>query len=393
MLLRICILVLCFSGAVFAQPVEVEAEASGSSREQAVAKAVLSAVQQVNGVSIQSDTVMTQATAQVSNNDGSRVELSAEVRASIQQQGGGVVRSYRILSVEQEGHGSFLARVWVEVERFRPTSPTGDTRRRLIVSEFRDEAGRRTEFGEALRDRLIQYLTQARRFAILDRDSSDAYEREMALLAREAPLVERVRIGQVLGADYMVVGRMRGVGASRSQRTISLTGETIVQTAAYGALDFQVIEIATRQVRWAANVAAANSGNLNSILETMAPRIGQEISQTIYPLRVVRALGPEQIILNQGGVTVVQGSYYRVMLLGEALRDPYTNESLGNVEQEVALVQIHRVDPRLSYARVITGTVPVDGSEMLVRPAPPPAPVTRPASRGTGNSRPRSMFD
>lgn len=393
MILRTCVFLICLAGAAFAQPVEVEAEGTGNNREQAVARAVLSAVQQVNGVSIQADTVMAQATAQIATNDGSRVELSAEVRASIQQQGGGTVRSYRILSVERDETGSYVAKVWVQVERFRSTTTAGDTRRRLVVSEFLDEQRRPSEFGRQLREALLQHLTQSRRFAILDRDANSAYEQEMALLQRSAPLVEQVRVGQVLGADFIVVGTIRGVGAQRSEQQLSLTGETVVRTSARGAFDFQVLEIATRQVRWAGSASAASGGDLRRVLEDIATRVGRDISQTIYPLRVIRAEAPGEIILNQGGVTVSVGQRFRLMVLGDELRDPYTNESLGQVERDLGEIEIQRVDPRLSYAKLVSGRLPPGGSEALVRPSPPSAP--RPASQPQGGNRAsnRSMFD
>jgi len=391
--LALLVMLLLCGGQAVAQPVEIESEGRGTTRDVAVARALTSAVQQVSGVAIQAETIAAQVSAQTVTESGVRMELSAELRSSIQQQGGGVIRSYRIKSVDRDLDGVFVAQVWVEVERFRPTAPTGETRRRLIVSEFRDETGRQTQFGQALRDRVIQHLTQSRRFAILDRDANAAYDREMVLLMADAPLTERVRVGQVLGADYVVVGRMRSVGAVRREQHLSLTGETVVQTTARGALDFQVLEIATRQVRWAANVGVANSGNLTAVLEEMAVRIGREITQTIYPMRIVRALGPNDIILNQGGVTVTSGQRFRAMALGEELIDPYTRESLGQAEQEIGIVEVTRVDPRVSYARLVSGRMPADGQEAVLRPTPPaPAPAPR-QTHQSAPTRNRSIFD
>jgi hypothetical protein len=214
----------------------------------------------------------------------------------------------------------------------------------------------------------------------------------MALLSTDAPLTERVRIGQVLGADYIVIGRMR-VGASRTEQNIAITGETVVRSSARGVLDFQVLEAATRQVRWAASVAVSNSGNLGAVLEEMAVRIGREITQTIYPMRVVRAEDPQEIILNQGGVTVAVGQRFRAMMLGEELKDPYTGESLGQVEREIGMVQVHRVDTRVSYARLVGGSLPPQNAQVVLRLAPPaPAAASRPAAARRSPDN-RSMFD
>jgi len=83
------------------------------------------------------------------------------------------------------------------------------------------------------------------------------------------------------------------------------------------------------------------------------------------------------------------------MALGDELFDPYTRESLGQVEQEIGVVEVMRVDPRVSYARLIAGRMPVDGQEVLLRPATPaPAAMAAPRSaQQPTRARERSMFD
>jgi len=374
-----------------AETVTVEAEGQGATRQAAIAQALVLALEQATGVTIQAEQRSGALFQSIASQDGDAVLLQEQAQTAIARQTGGTAKSYRVLDLTPEA-GGFVARLSVEVAVFRPTVNTGETRRRLVVSEFTDQAGRRTSFGEQLRERLIAHLTQSRRFAVLDRANAEAYNREMALLKTDAPLAERVRIGQVLGADYIVIGRMRGVGATRTEQNISITGESVVRTSARGALDFQVLEVATRQVRWAASVAVGNSGNLQAVLEEMATRVGREITQTIYPMRVVRADDPQEIILNQGGVTVSAGQRFRAMLLGEELKDPYTGESLGQMEREIGVVEVHRVDTRVSYARLTSGKLPPPGAEVVLRlmPPAPPAPSRRPAARPQQN---RSMFD
>ncbi|MBX6743172.1 MAG: hypothetical protein QJR07_02855 [Acetobacteraceae bacterium] len=81
-----------------------------------------------------------------------------------------------------------------------------------------------------------------------------------------------------------------------------------MRTSARGALDFQVLEVATRQVRWVASVAVGNSRNLEAVLEEMATRVGREITQAINPMRVVRAGDPQEIIGTQRGHGRSKGS-------------------------------------------------------------------------------------
>ncbi len=370
--------------------VATTAEGSGPTRDAALTSALLSAVEQVTGVLVGTRDVVARSFSQVLTDRSETVVLTETVRQEIARISGGIVRSYRVTDVRPDGNLTTV-RIEAEIAVFRATQDQAQTRRRIAVAEFRDQNGRQSIFGEQLRDRLVIYLTQSRRFAVLDRSNLATYDREMATLAADSPLTERVRIGQVLGTDYVVVGRMRNVGQVRQETFISITGETVVRQFARGNLDFQVIEIATRQVLWAGQINTGTSANLTQTLDSMVGQLGREVTQSVYPLRLVRMDNPEELILNQGGVTVTTGQRFRAMLLGEEITDPYTRESLGRIERETALIQVVRVDDRLSYARLIGGVLPPQGQDVVLRlapPAPPPPPRPQPAAE-----RNRSMFD
>lgn len=85
------------------------------------------------------------------------------------------------------------------------------------------------------------------------------------------------------------------------------------------------------------------------------------------------------------------GQRFSAMLLGEEINDPYTRESLACVERETALIQVTRVDDRLSYARLIAGVLPPQGQDVVLRLAPPPPPA--PPCPQPAAQRNRSMFD
>ena len=51
------------------------------------------------------------------------------------------------------------------------------------------------------------------------------------------------------------------------------------------------------------------------------------------------------------------GDIYEVFEYGERLYDPYTKESIGRQENLVGSIQITRVNPKQSMARVVNSTV------------------------------------
>jgi hypothetical protein len=66
------------------------------------------------------------------------------------------------------------------------------------------------------------------------------------------------------------------------------------------------------------------------------------------------------------------GQKLRLVKYGEEIRDGYTNESLGNVEKEVGVVEIVSVNSSHSNARVVSASVNLvevfNSSSFIVRP-------------------------
>jgi hypothetical protein len=363
-----------FVTSVSAAPVEVNVEGTGKTRDEAVSQALVSAVEQVTGVAITAGTALRTQMAAVASADQVVVKLDQQTQSEVQRQSGGIVRSYSILGVS-EVDGMRTAHLSVTIEVFKPKGLGNETRRRIAVAMFATSGNRPGPTADLLRDRIAAHLTQSRRFAVVDRSQDAAYAQEMQLLqSGNAPVTERARLGQIIGADYIVTGKLRGTAATRSNTVIGLTGEVVTSTTAGSAeADYQVIEIATRQIKWAGTARIPGGGAVDQV----GAKIADEITQTIYPMRLIRFDDPANLIINQGGDSLHVGQRFRAMLMGEMMTDPYTHEPLGETEQEAGLIEIKRVDPKLSYALLVSGHLPPPGGsdvQIVLRPAAP-APV------------------
>ncbi|CAO3425769.1 hypothetical protein [Azospirillum doebereinerae] len=373
--------------AAFAEPVEVTVVGAGGSRSEAIARGLAEAIQQVTGVALAVDEVMnsTMASAAVTVDgaDTHSVTLAEASQSAIRRTANGVVRSYRVIGVEANEPGYVALHLAVAVEKFEAKGLGNDSRRRIAVASFGGAAGQ-SRLRDLLRDRVISYLTQARRFAVLDRANTAVYAQEMATIEAQSPVTERVRAGQVIGADYVVVGTVNQAGVARSDRRIELTGERVVSAASLISIDWQLLEIATRQVKWTGTVQLKAGGDaLGGLVDHAAARIGDEITQAIYPMRLIDMSDPNALIINQGGNTLRRGERFRAMLLGKQLIDPYTKEPLGQTESEVAVVEIDRVENKMSYARVVAGRIPAADADIVLRAAPAAAqPQKRPVKQG-----------
>lgn len=367
-----------------AEPVEVDATGSGQTREEAVSQALASAVAQVSGVSIAATHVASVRMAAQTSDDSVTITLSKDSQSDVQTAAGGWIQSYRIDEVRQTDGGRFEALVHVTVEKFKARTAGADGRRRIAVNVMGNPAsGSETAL---LRDKIISALVQTRRFAVVDRSNDSAYKSEMNLLqSGDAPLTERVRVGQVIGADYVLIAKMRVTAGTRSEQLIQATGEVVVNTTPGSMnVDFQVIEIATRQVAWA---GSTKSGGL----EKAAEGIAGDITRAIYPMRLIRFNVPTALIINQGGSGLRPGQRFAAFRLGDDLEDPDTQESLGKTETQIGIVEVTRVDTKVSYAKLVSGTLPASAEtpapQIVLRGTPAVQASQQPprnGSRGTG---------
>ncbi|NDB69534.1 MAG: hypothetical protein EB015_16320, partial [Methylocystaceae bacterium] len=108
------------------------------------------------------------------------------------------------------------------------------------------------------------------------------------------------------------------------------------------------------------------SSSLEASLLEAVDDLGESILNSIYPLRVLQVLEGGMVVINQGGETLKVNQALTAMQLGEQITDPYTKEPLGQVETPVAEILIDRVDPKLSYGRVVSGKVSL-GDEYILR--------------------------
>lgn len=364
--------VMLFNNGVLADPVAVDSIGSGATREEAVAHALANAVAQVSGVSITAMQASSMKLATQASDDRMTVNLSKESQTDVQMAAGGWIRNFRIDYVRSIDNGRLEASVQVTVELFKARTAGADSRRRITVSVVGDGTVGSQE--ALLRDKIISTLVQTRRFAVLDRSNQTAYRAEMSVLqGGDVPLTERVRIGQVLGTDYLLIARLHQTAGTRSEKLIPATGEVIVSsTPATMDVNFQVIEIATRQVAWAG--AIRGSG-----IDKAADRITSDIAGAIYPIRMIRFDDPAALIINQGGVGIQKGQRLAALRLGEDLEDPDTLESLGKIEIPIATIEITRVETRVSYARLVSGKLPKSDEtptpQLIVRRLPAQQPI------------------
>jgi len=318
----------------------VEVTSFSTTREMAIEEALIDAISQVKGVDIDSHSM--RLANQIKDNGRSNIKLSIANTTAMKTKG--QIKHYQILDENCDAECSVTLSVTVPVYDAPGLSP--DRRRTMVIAPFEGE------YGQAFSDNLQTFLTQSRRFAILDREHNKEYQNEAhLLLSANTALTEKMRLGQVLGLDYLIVGSVGYRDDSRTNNS-NMTGESEFILDQASSISYKIINLATRQIKWQDNQ------EIQAHIQdpTTAQQVATQITNLIYPIKIV-ANNDQHVVLNQGGKSIEKGQIYDVYQLGDKIIDPYTKESLGREENHVGRVEISRITPKLSYAKAIGGNI------------------------------------
>lgn len=352
----------------------VTGEGEGGSREEAVANAIAEAISQLNGVTLSkrkiSETLVIDSTAGNSMlEDRFSVQMDSITR--------GRLNSYRVENVS-EYDGIYTAtitatKVTTKTVYKEPGLKSSSRRKIAVLPFYTDKYGFETfegninssEITRSFTQAVVSGITQSRRFVVLDRENEQAYDQEArVVLSSSADPKQAVRLGKKLGADYLLVGNVVEFSALYASETGSLTGQTSFKLKVAGSVQYRLLMMSTQQVKWSNTthfdvVVPHRDTNLQILLseglEQASLQIVNELIENIYPMLVAGNSNSGEVILNQGGNTVKVGDRYDVFAKGKVLVDHYSGESLGYDESLVGTIEISRVLPKMSYARVIEG--------------------------------------
>lgn len=371
---------------------QLDVKGYGETRSEAVQDALLEAIRQNQGVDLQSTRELVRELPEpvalrdsaMAVSDKPKAVVRDEVRESVR----GAVRQYRVLDAHELADGRWEARVLVAFTRYKSPGLNTSKRRRIAVMPFRTASSSLMFDGQQvpaedisaeLVQQVVTELTQSRKFSVLDRDYMDAYLNEKSLLlSADAEASEMMKMGMALGVDYMLVGTISGGGERRTDHVSGLTGERVQHGAASLSVDYRIIVMSTREVKWsgserielegsamprAGSVSPSPDAVRRALVFGAARMIVRRALDNIYPLRVVGRNAAGEVLVNQGGVTLQEGDLFDVLAVGPDVKDHYTGESLGAVENRIGRIKVVRVASKKSYAAVVEGdlSLMVDG--------------------------------
>lgn len=380
----------------------ITAEGQGLNRDEAIQSALVNAASQAFGVRLAAQSVVqtTSIDASVDNEDHSVLvsALNKNIQQTLNTPQNAPILGYDVNHVGEVVGNGWEATVTLRYAKFERLG--ADSNRRSVVVVTNNK-----RYRELLTNTVSEALVTSRRFDVLNRANDSLFEAEKEfILGDDTAVAEMARLSQASGADYLVVAELQGLGISNNMReTIQMTGEVLVKSAVSGTLKLQVIEFASRKVKWSSSqrfggtyegVSSIGAGTLNRLISGAADKLMGKLVTSIYPIRVVKVMG-DVAIINRGEGSATAGQTYAVFMVGEELTDPQSGESLGALEVEVGLGKITEVKPKFSFLKMATGTLDAN-SEYIVRttdkkPPAAAAPAKKPQRpRASSPSKPQA---
>ncbi len=214
---------------------------------------------------------------------------------------------------------------------------------------------------------LMTYLVKSNKFNVVERSRMKDIltEQEFSESGYISP-ESAVKIGQLIGADYFVMGKIEVLKAEIKRKKIPYTdtmrslyvGKMIVNVrivdsrgGKIAAADKFIVEHEDRNPK--GELTADEF--LDALKEKTVKEIVNGVVSGVFPLKIVKVTGNTVYINRGSGVDFEVGNHLSVLMLGEGLIDPDTGESLGSMEEEVGVVEVTSVQKKFSKAKIISG--------------------------------------
>ena len=359
--------IFLFTSKTFSEVSYIETTAKGKAEtfEIALKKAFKRAIEKVNGVSLESNSVLETIDKTITTDGESSATLSRDLQETIKEKTKGSIKTFVITNEFKDSNGIYNVEIKATIAKFALSKSA--KRKRMAIVPFRINVNEISIFGETyddadnlrkyLNQEFTNFLVQTRKFTVLDREFDQEIQGELANLTDSDNIEDQVKIGQKLFADYMIVGRLDFLVIKEVEKKF-LTSD-IIKKKRIGVLNFsyRVIDVPTTQIKYSSSVnlevdLKKETQILPYLFNLTAKKAGVEIMYAIFPV-LIEKIEDQLAYLGQGGSQLKIGDVYDVFeRTDEKIKDTYTGETLGNVEKKVAKATIIDVDAKFSVAEI-----------------------------------------
>ncbi|MFM1911518.1 MAG: hypothetical protein RJB18_909 [Pseudomonadota bacterium] len=323
--------------------ISVNATGEGPTENDAIKAAQVQAVGQVSGETISASSAMKKQSVEVKElSQNGKKAASAQKRTmdqSIDSATQGMIKSTKVVSMTfNKSTGLYHAEIIAQIPRL-DQDPQLNRKRIVVVATERSYSNDAASV-DSIRSAIEGGLVNSRKMAILDRNEFASVEKEVNLaLSGRAAIEESLKAWNLPIADLMLLIDVQKMFEFKDQ-----VGNPISQIDA----KITVIDIASRQVKYQKVTKSLYPGTLSSVAAPLSKMTGVKIANEVldyaFPVMVLSATG-NTLTVSAGNAQLKVGQTVKILKLGKVLKDPYTNEKLGEEEIEVARGKVSSVTP------------------------------------------------
>ena len=342
--------------------ITIEVDGFGSTRDEALQNALIEAVKQSDGVSINSKKVFYKNIKQQSSLVSNKININKQSNYNIQEATKGLINQYRIINTKKIASNEYRVKTIVKLLKYTADGISANNRRKIAVVRFKNLTN--SKISKMLSHYLTTDLTQSRKFAVLEKTYTKDIDKELALIqSNKVASSQKIKLRQKFGADYLLVGTIQKASIDKKRQHNQLLGESSISTVVNLVVDYRVVVVATSQIKYSDTALLSmefqnqlsNDDALRKGAKKIAKKITSNLLKSIYPIKVIKTTQDANVVLNEGGKLVHNGMILEVFKTGKILYDPYTKEPLGYEEIKVADIKIVKTTSKISYAKVIDG--------------------------------------
>lgn len=250
--------------------VERTATGSGATQAEATSNALVNAIQQVQGVGVDTArSLQTSFTQVLQSGPGGTTYSTSQQALPVPTQAKGFVESYRVTSAKKISEREWSVTVAARVKTFDRAKGTDASLKTLAIAPFRrnNVPARYDDDISRFVQELATAVGSSGKFRILDRQFVAEYAAELGDLYSDTTHPEEaLRLGQKLGADYLLVGNFDRF--ELHERVVNAYAGDHPALMATGILHWRVIDVARREVRMLESLPLDTLGEVDAITRT-----------------------------------------------------------------------------------------------------------------------------
>jgi curli biogenesis system outer membrane secretion channel CsgG len=363
---------LLFSMSVFAKIDLVEKQASGygADYQEALTSALMDAVRQVRGLQVSTEKQFKLDFEHVIKDETEKKQATIGIVEDIFTRSKGWVQSYSVVSTEKPKDNNDTWKVTILAKIPMPESAMKDDKRNSIaVMPFRfahstfsvDDLGKPSDayqMSGRIRDRVQTAFTQTQQFAVVNRSFGSEFASEKALLSSDnVSPTEASRLGNVVGADFMVVGNIYDLSTKVEEK--EFYGMKQITMKDRVDMSYQLIEVASQKVLWADTISQEldrkKDEDPTKTLDAVAMLILSGVMDVLYPVKVLDVVSEDEIYLNQGSARLKAEDVLALYSSGRVMKDPDSGREIKIEGRKLGVLTIVEAMSTYALAKLTEG--------------------------------------